>query len=256
VEVELRSGGRLGDGPDLVIMEFGINDVWPINETAKKDVERLLRVLRGLPTNPAIIILDAASLKLAQTYQTEENPEALHRPAAEFYDIPILSMKSAMFGERLIATKEEAAKFQILFQGDDHHPNVAGHKVLLDILITYIEEQACQVQEFLLAKAAKRIGSKGIIEIDKALEIGGRDREIIQPIPKGSLFKLVSDDNVVPSTDLVKSSCLLVGTADARISPASNKGFVSPFSCLNGLQSSLLPSCLLRHSFSSLTATE
>lgn len=241
MEVELRSGGRLGDGPDLVIMEFGINDVWPINETAKKDVERLLRRLRGLKSNPAVIILDAASLKLGRTYKTEDNPESLHLPAAEFYDIPILSMKSALFGESLQASEAESAKFEPLFQGDYHHPNVAGHKVLLDILITYIEEQACQVQEMLLVKAAKRIGSAGIIEIDRVLEIGGRDRESVHPIPDRSLFKLVSDQNVVPSGELVDSTCLLVGRADARITPAANEGSV--------------PSILSFRSFAPLTGT-
>lgn len=117
IEIELRAQGRLGKGPDLVILEFGINDVWPINDVAKKDVERLLRVLRTMESNPAIIMLDAASLRLAKEYRTEDNPEMLHLPAATYYDVPILSVKSALFGPAMTGTEAEVDRFASLSQG-------------------------------------------------------------------------------------------------------------------------------------------
>lgn len=226
IEKKLRSGGRLGKkGPDLVILEFGINDVWPINEVAKKDVERLLRVLRGGESQPAVIILDAASLKLADTYTTEENPESLHLPAATYYDVPVLSVKAAMFGPTFTPTPEEATKYNDLFLDDRHHPNSAGHKVLLDVLITYIEEQACNVQAQLLEEAAKR-SQGGAIKVNLTLDAG---MDKVQPMPTTSLFQLVSDGSQVSSDRLVDSTCSAVGTADAGVTPSLNEGYAVSF---------------------------
>lgn len=98
-----------GDGPDLVIIETGINDVvFPSDFVAKestqsyeKDFESLLRQLKDLPSMPAVIVLDAASRLLEKTqgfYQAAEF--TTHLAPSVWMDVPIISAKSALLALR------------------------------------------------------------------------------------------------------------------------------------------------------------
>ncbi|KAK4056679.1 hypothetical protein OIO90_002231 [Microbotryomycetes sp. JL221] len=213
-------------GPDLVIIEVGINDVWPLDETATRDFERLLRTLREMASNPAIIVLEAASLLLAQTTPFTSNAEYLHLPAAQFFDVPVLSVKSALFGSVPALRTDSNLKMEDLFLPDLHHPNQLGHDVLADVLVNYLEREACAVQESITNTAARRLHREGLEagEIDVIADIGRRREERVLPIPYRSLFTPFNGDKMQPYK-LSEPTCLQIGHDHSDVRPLSNTGW-------------------------------
>lgn len=220
----------IGNGPDLVVLEFGVNDVWPQTETATRDFEKLLRTLRTLPSSPAIVILEAASLLLAQTSSFTTNAEYLHLPAAQFYDIPILSAKQSLFGPTPGILPSSTTKMEDLFLPDLHHPNERGHELLADILISYLEKQSCLVQAAIKRKATTRIAqSGGPAMIVPELDVRSRKDEGVLALPFRSLFDHYSSATTSNAFVLPPPTCIQLGNSRTTIDPARNSGFVLPF---------------------------
>lgn len=191
-----------GEGPDLVLLEFGINDVWPHGEVAQRDFARLVRRLQALPSHPALVILDTASLLLAQSAPTEELAEYIHLPVARELDVPLLSLKQALFGERRV-TAEEASQYAHLFLADSHHPNIAGHALMADILAAYLEKQACSVQAELMTRA----GAATALALDP-------EHGVVVPSPRER-----------ESEGHDKSVCLQLGNEKAQVKPLWASGW-------------------------------
>ena len=218
---------QIGNGPDLVVLEFGVNDVWPQTEAATRDFEKLLRTLRTLPSSPAIVILEAASLLLAQTSSFTTNAEYLHLPAAQFYDIPILSAKQSLFGPIPGILPSSATKIEDLFLPDLHHPNEWGHELLADILISYLEQQSCVVQESIQRNASSRIVQNGgPMVIVPELDVRSRKDEGVLALPFRSLFDHYSSATTSNAFVLPPPTCTQLGNSRTTIDPARNSGFV------------------------------
>lgn len=235
-----------GKGPDLVVVESGVNDVWPGGEQATRDFEKLLRTLRSLPSQPAVVALEAASLLLASTTSATANAEYDHLPAAHFYDVPILSVKHALFGpiHGLSSGPTSTAsinKIEDLFLPDLHHPNDRGHELLADVLLAYLEQQACLAQQEVMATATtrlnqqrsgmRRIGSQRDGAVDPVLDFAARKDETVRPLPARSLFTPFSFDKKGQNADkgvweLPKPTCIEVGNAKSTVEPIKNKGCV------------------------------
>ncbi|BGP24792.1 hypothetical protein JCM10295v2_003711 [Rhodotorula toruloides] len=234
-----------GKGPDLVIVESGVNDVWPGGEQATRDFEKLLRTLRSLPSRPAVIALEAASLLLASTTSATSNAEYDHLPAAHFYDVPVLSVKHALFGpvHGLSSGSTSAGsvnKIDDLFLPDLHHPSDRGHELLADVLLAYLEQQACLAQQEVLAAATSRlhnhrgavrlIGSRRDGQVDPSLDFPPHKDESVRPLPARSLFTPFSFDKKSHQVkedmwDLPKPTCIQVGNAKSSVEPVKNKGW-------------------------------
>ncbi|GAA5820689.1 hypothetical protein JCM3770_001453 [Rhodotorula araucariae] len=241
-----------GPGPDLIILETGVNDVWPGGERATRDFEKLLRTLRSLPSKPAIIALEAASLLLASTTPMSTNAEYDHLPAAHFYDVPVLSAKQALFGSVAglasaplppSSLKPPISKIDDLFLPDLHHPNEHGHELLADVLISYLEQQACLAQAELLAIADARIDVSSpsrvmspasvdpdvVNSVDPALDFTRRKEEAVRPLPARSLFTPFAFDKKGRKKDewwdLPAPRCVQVGNAKTTTEPIKNSGW-------------------------------
>ncbi|BGP40191.1 hypothetical protein JCM10449v2_004149 [Rhodotorula kratochvilovae] len=240
-----------GLGPDLIVLETGVNDVWPGGERATRDFEKLLRTLRSMPSKPAIIALEAASLLLASTTSMSMNAEYDHLPAAHFYDVPVLSVKQALFGSvaGLASTPptpssadSPVSKIDDLFLPDLHHPNERGHELLADVLISYLEQQACLAQSELLAVADARIrGSPSRLltsassehdaahHVDPALDFPRRKEEAVRPLPARSLFTPFAFDKKGKKKEehweLPPPRCIQVGNAKTTVEPVKNRGW-------------------------------
>ncbi|GAA5854285.1 hypothetical protein JCM9279_005109 [Rhodotorula babjevae] len=248
-----------GLGPDLVILETGVNDVWPGGERATRDFEKLLRTLRTLPSQPAVISLEAASLLLASTTSMSSNAEYDHLPAAHFYDVPVLSAKQALFGSvaglaappppsspprtesSSSSPDSTVSKIDDLFLPDLHHPNERGHELLADVLISYLEQQACVAQSELLAVADARIRSTpprllptGTVaddqRVDPSLDFLPRKDEPVRPLPARSLFTPFAFDKKGRKKgdewwDLPAPRCIQVGNAKTTVEPIKNRGW-------------------------------
>ncbi|KAK4698466.1 hypothetical protein P7C70_g7810, partial [Phenoliferia sp. Uapishka_3] len=227
-EMEVRGKSQSwGKGPDLIILEFGVNDVWPTTDVATRDFERLLSYLRALPSAPALIILEAASLLLARTLPTTTNAEYLHIAPAHFHDVPVLSTKNALFGPLSAIHQDADFTMSDLFLPDLHHPNARGHELLADTLTHYLEKQACEVQSQLLRVAGERVSRAGPafdLVVDPELDILPRDLDPILPKPERSIFAPFDDLGQKPYV-LSPPTCLQVGNAKSRVVPLKNKGW-------------------------------
>lgn len=237
-----------GKGPDLVVVESGVNDVWPGGEQAMRDFERLLRTLKSLPSKPAVIALEAASLLLASTAGAHASPEYLHLPAAHFYDVPVLSARNLVFRPRAPSdTRPYKQSLAELFLPDLHHPNERGHALLADILLDYLSEQACRAQSELLATAQSRLSqtfaqnqppySTGRAvtashAVDPLVDFPRRKDETTPALPDRSLFEPVfytkKKGKTAPKPPapwkMPAASCAQIGNAKSKIAPKRNKG--------------------------------
>jgi hypothetical protein len=103
-----------------------------------------------------------------------------------------------------------------LFLPDQHHPNEKGHELMKDILINYLERQACLAQKEILESTTH--SSEPLIDV-----IGKRSQEMVLPLPKRSLFTLypsVEEDWVLP-----RPNCIQVGNSKSTVQPISNVGW-------------------------------
>ncbi|KAH8920210.1 hypothetical protein BT69DRAFT_1299597 [Atractiella rhizophila] len=130
------------DGPDLVVLEFGINDVYPLTDTAIERFERLVRRLKAWSSRPAIVVLETASLFRAAHTPWAKSPEFLHLPVATFYDVPVLSLKQLLFAnpQSLLQHFESVDE---LFLLDTNHPSAKGHELMARVLTSYLASQSC-----------------------------------------------------------------------------------------------------------------
>ncbi|GAA5875651.1 hypothetical protein JCM1840_003164 [Sporobolomyces johnsonii] len=225
-----------GKGPDLIVLEYGVNDVYPHDEVAMRDFEKLLRTLRSLPSNPALVILEAASLLLASTTGFTSNAEYLHLPAAQFYDVPVLSAKQALFGA-IPALADPSSpstaklKMEDLFLPDQHHPNERGHELLADVLISYLEQQACLAQSEILRSAGTRARANGLAApsgaiVDPELDVGKRKEEAVRPLPARSLFTpFPTKSKQEEKWELPPPKCIQVGNSKTMLEPLRNSGW-------------------------------
>lgn len=125
---------------DLVVIEFDVND--QSNRHYREFFDQLLRVVLELPNQPAVVILGAWSPSVAQD-QGYGDPQLTHLPIAHYYDVPYVSMKRLVWNHYLRFPLELTRSF---WQSDGLHPNARGHRILADLLIAYLESQACQYQ--------------------------------------------------------------------------------------------------------------
>ncbi|GAA5894406.1 SGNH/GDSL hydrolase family protein [Sporobolomyces salmoneus] len=216
-------------GPDLIILEYGVNDVYPHDEIAIRDFEKHLRQLKALPSKPAVIVLEAASLLLATTTGFEKNAEYLHLPPAQFYDVPVLSVKQSLFTGGGGATKGDL-KMKDLFLPDQHHPNERGHELMADVLIAYLERQLCSTQSEILSTANTRLRSQGSNvarrEVEPEVDIGRRSEEVPVSLPRRSLFTpYPAKEGLEEEWELPEPRCLQVGNSKETVEPIRNNGW-------------------------------
>ena len=134
-EVDLVNAGRSGTGsdvgairvqshilnrnPDLVIIEFAVNDIG--NQVSPESLEGIIRQLLKHPKRPAILLLFTTTAQLT-------NDESAVIPIGNHYDLPMISMKP-IFSH--ITDPQQ-------FFADAVHPNAEGHKLIADAVIEYL----------------------------------------------------------------------------------------------------------------------
>lgn len=111
-----------GEGPDLVIIETGINDVVSLqdfvgeqtSQTYQEDFQSLLQQLKSLPSKPAVVVLDAPSRLLAKTQKFHNAAEfAMHLAPSIWLDVPVISGKMALQTPR--ASRQQLDDFQDIY---------------------------------------------------------------------------------------------------------------------------------------------
>ncbi len=113
--------------PDLVFIDFSVNDTSDRIATNKSTYEGLIRKLWSHDTAPAIITI-------AMTQENGTSVQAEHSEIAIRYDIPMISYRNAIL--------DVIDKGYIVWDDisdDNIHPNVPGHAVLTQMITNYIQ---------------------------------------------------------------------------------------------------------------------
>ncbi|MCH5324136.1 MAG: SGNH/GDSL hydrolase family protein [Eubacterium sp.] len=123
----------LSKNPDLVFVEFSVNDTYANTERDKESYDSLLRTIWAHETNPAIITI-------VTTQDNGTSMQAVHSEVAEHYDIPMISYHDSILD--VIAHGD--IKWSDI-SNDNIHPNVPGHKIVSQLLQSYLSDVAADV---------------------------------------------------------------------------------------------------------------
>lgn len=118
----------IANKPDVVFVEFSVNDT---TENTRRNVDAydsLLRKIWSSETKPAIVCI-------GMTQEDGTSFQNYHYDIAKSYDLPFISYRNAIL--------DVIKKGHIIWDDisdDNIHPNVTGHKVLSEIIIHYLDK--------------------------------------------------------------------------------------------------------------------
>lgn len=114
--------------PDLVFVEFSVNDTTENTQRNIESYDSLLRTIWAYNTNPAIITI-------ATVQENGTSFQKYHYDIVKKYDLPMISYGDAILS---VIKKGDIAWKEI--SDDNIHPNVPGHDALSQMLTAYIED--------------------------------------------------------------------------------------------------------------------
>lgn len=103
-----------------------------------ENFEILIRSILIRPDHPAVLLLGHFSPQVQQTHGFL-GPDHWHSIVAQFYDVPHVSIKPAVFPEFLQDPAAVTSKFYV----DPVLANPKGHDLITDILVAYFQSQIC-----------------------------------------------------------------------------------------------------------------
>lgn len=119
--------------PDIVFIEFAVNDAG--DETNGLCYESLIRNIMNGPGNPAVVLVFAV---FADGFNLEERLV----PVGEYYNLPMFSVKRAVFDEFLKKASDGRAISRYQYFYDPLHPNNTGHRVMADCAANLLKAAA------------------------------------------------------------------------------------------------------------------
>ena len=132
--------------PDFVIVEFSVNDA-DTDPHFEETYEGLVRRILKAPFQPALLLVHNVR------YDDGGNAEAIHCPVEKHYDLPGVSMKSAIYP--YIADGQIERRD---ITPDDLHPNDAGHKLVADVITWYLAQEKKKAEEGIQEGKNFRVG--------------------------------------------------------------------------------------------------
>jgi hypothetical protein len=132
--------------PDLVFVEFNINDGSPTNEFRKATMEGIVRQLWASESKPEIVFLYTTS-------RTLNHPRGSHPAVARHYGIPQLDLQPPLVAglkrpDLPKPTEKELKNPQLdwkapgqVFMSDSVHPNDLGHTIYCDTIVAFLKTQ-------------------------------------------------------------------------------------------------------------------
>ena len=113
--------------PDFILIEYAVND--DNSEFFEETYESLVRKVLSFPEKPAVMLMNNVK------YDDGLNAEEMHLEVAKAYELPMVSMKSTIWPEvesGRIPNRE--------ITPDDLHPNDEGHKLVAQVITTFLEK--------------------------------------------------------------------------------------------------------------------
>lgn len=127
---------RDGEKPDVVIVEFAVNDAG--DETEGDCFESLVRKILGLWWKPAVILLFSI-------FADDFNLQDRLIPIGNRYDLPMVSLKDSLLEQFYDKKHRVISKNQYFY--DCFHPTNLGHTVMADCL-RYLFESAGDFEDY------------------------------------------------------------------------------------------------------------
>ncbi len=118
----------LSKNPDLVFVDFSVNDTGANTQRDINSYDSLLRKLYNADTKPAVVTI-------AMTQEDGTSFQKYHSEICAAYDIPMISYREAIL--------DVIGNGHIIWDDisdDNIHPNVPGHKVLTEIITSYLQD--------------------------------------------------------------------------------------------------------------------
>ncbi len=117
----------LSKNPDLVFIDFSVNDTSANTQRDINSYDSLLRKLYNSETKPAVVTI-------AMTQEDGTSFQKHHSEICTAYDIPMISYREAIL--------DVINNGHIIWDDisdDNIHPNVPGHKVLTELITSYLQ---------------------------------------------------------------------------------------------------------------------
>jgi lysophospholipase L1-like esterase len=126
----------LSKHPDLVFVEFAVNDGGADPVRAARSMEGIIRHIWRSNPKTDIIFVYTTTESLAQAYDKGEIPAAIQteQKIADYYGIPTINMGYALW-KKLHDTGADWKTLTI----DTVHPNDEGYRIYTDVLINYLK---------------------------------------------------------------------------------------------------------------------
>lgn len=118
----------ISKNPDIVFVEFSVNDTTENTRRNVDSYDSLLRMFWNSESKPALVCI-------GMTQENGTSFQNYHYDIAKSYDLPFISYRNAILD---VIDKGHITWKDI--SDDNIHPNVAGHKVLAQIITHYLEK--------------------------------------------------------------------------------------------------------------------
>lgn len=118
----------LSKNPDLIFVDFSVNDTTEHTQRNIDSYDSLLRKLYNYETKPAVVTI-------AMTQEDGTSFQKYHSEICEAYQIPMISYREAI----LDVIKNGHIVWDDI-SDDNIHPNLVGHKVLTQIITAYLQD--------------------------------------------------------------------------------------------------------------------
>ncbi len=118
----------LSKNPDLVFVDFSVNDTTENTERNVNSYDSLMQVLWNGESAPAVVAV-------AMTMEDGTSFQSHHAEICQAYDIPMISYREAI----LDVIKNGHIVWTDI-SDDNIHPNVTGHSVLTEIITAYLQD--------------------------------------------------------------------------------------------------------------------
>ncbi|MBO4415487.1 MAG: SGNH/GDSL hydrolase family protein [Lachnospiraceae bacterium] len=154
--------GLLGTVPDLLIIEFAVNDYQEV--TGGRAYESL--ICEALTANE-----ECAVILLCSVARSGWNTQDVYLPIAKNYLVPLVSLKDAVYksgGKNRIENS--------MYFSDDYHPTSYGHTLMKNCLMNLLkhaDEAEPNVQKELPEKAIKGRSFMNLTAVDSANKVDG-----------------------------------------------------------------------------------
>ena len=167
----------LGEVPDLLIIEFAVND-WQEATNGRAYESMVYEALSAKE--------DCAVIALCSVAKTGWNAQDTYLPIVKHYQIPLVSLKDAVF---VSGTKTRIAASQYFM--DDYHPKFYGHQLMKDCLMNLLAQADAAEEDEAVAipgNAVKGRDFAGLVQVDsknqgKGLKVGSfgeTDEKVVQ----------------------------------------------------------------------------